>query len=198
MFGYELNLRIAPLSGGDAVDGAVFVGFRLSLNGEDVASDFTVDAEDEQPDPETIMNLLPLPLFNACLEGKPVAVTQGQDGLVWFRFVRTASDQEEDQDYRFIDDHGKTVEVCRTCGRFYAPYGDGFDGECATCADARFAKEEHPDEDEGEEQGVTLTATSYEWDCPRCNTAHQTERTSSVTCAGCGRTFTVDDLAHSN
>ena len=26
-------------------------------------------------------------------------------------------------------------ETCRTCGEKYDPYGDGYDGECPSCAD---------------------------------------------------------------
>lgn len=32
--------------------------------------------------------------------------------------------------------------ICRTCGDRYAPYGDGWDGECPTCADITFEKEQ--------------------------------------------------------
>lgn len=32
--------------------------------------------------------------------------------------------------------------ICRTCGEWYADGGDGYDGECPTCADATFDQAE--------------------------------------------------------
>lgn len=31
---------------------------------------------------------------------------------------------------------------CRTCGGSYSEYGDGYDGECPSCADATYLREE--------------------------------------------------------
>lgn len=39
--------------------------------------------------------------------------------------------------------------ICRTCGERYSEFGDGWDGECPSCADRTYARE-FP-EDEGEE-----------------------------------------------
>jgi hypothetical protein len=39
------------------------------------------------------------------------------------------------------------TEVCRTCGDLYRAAGDGYDGECPSCAD-RTDAELHADEDE--------------------------------------------------
>lgn len=41
-------------------------------------------------------------------------------------------------------------EVCRTCGERYPGFGDGWDGECPSCADRTHIKEE---EDELQQTG---------------------------------------------
>lgn len=38
-------------------------------------------------------------------------------------------------------------DICRTCGDTYDPYGDGYDGECPSCADKSFEKEGWESED---------------------------------------------------
>lgn len=136
MLGYELNVFIAPVTkGGDSCGDNVFIGFRLACDGDDVATDFTLDGESLDIPPDDLMDILPLPLYLACPLGAPVTVTRGDRGTVAFRFKRIESDMEEEQGYCFIDSAGRTVEICRTCGGFYAPFGDGYDGECESCAD---------------------------------------------------------------
>lgn len=35
--------------------------------------------------------------------------------------------------------------TCRTCGESYSEFGDGWDGECPTCADRSYAADEKAD-----------------------------------------------------
>jgi hypothetical protein len=40
-----------------------------------------------------------------------------------------------------------SMVTCRTCGQSYPEFGDGWDGECPSCADVSFGKEQaaaHP------------------------------------------------------
>jgi hypothetical protein len=140
MLGYELNISLAQHAMGGDVDGEnVCIVFRLFADGDEVATDVVVDAGGLNQPPADLIDLLPLPMYLACPLGVPITVTQGDSGTVSFRFKRIAADLEEDQGYCFIDAEGRTVEVCRTCGDAYPPAGDGFDGECPNCADARDA-----------------------------------------------------------
>jgi DNA-directed RNA polymerase subunit RPC12/RpoP len=43
-------------------------------------------------------------------------------------------------------------ETCTTCSRPYAPFGDGWDGECPDCADKRFIIIDEPTAQRSEEQ----------------------------------------------
>jgi hypothetical protein len=137
MLGYELNISIAQLAkGGDADGENVCIGFRLSCDGDEVATDVVVDSGGLNQPPADLIDILPLPLYLACPLGVPVTVTRGDSGAVAFRFMRIASDLEEDEGYCFLDAEGRAVEICRTCGDAYPSASDGFDGACRSCADA--------------------------------------------------------------
>jgi hypothetical protein len=41
-----------------------------------------------------------------------------------------------------VDEEDLIKESCRTCGVPIGQAGDGWDGECGNCADARYAREE--------------------------------------------------------
>lgn len=72
------------------------------------------------------------------------------DGKVICLHCGNAFTKEEGCDSAFCTTrrHDASLEVCRTCGVEYSPYGDGYDGECPECADKTEANrlaEEEPD-----------------------------------------------------
>jgi predicted RNA-binding Zn-ribbon protein involved in translation (DUF1610 family) len=69
-----------------------------------------------------------------------------QTGKVWY-CDSCDKDQpvtvDADGVYRCAEcDEELPVEECRTCGKLYEVYGDGYDGECPGCADRRVVESE--------------------------------------------------------
>ena len=95
-------------------------------------------------------------------------------------------------------------DICRTCGEEYADGGDGFDGECPSCADKTAIEEgeiPYPCPDCGEEKWVAYyraevkqpvhevrKAGSGRWDLEYTEAGQITEEgpTEQVICANCG------------
>lgn len=46
------------------------------------------------------------------------------------------------------------MTTCRTCGESYSEFGDGWDGECPTCADRSYAADEKTDAKEAAQRVV--------------------------------------------
>ena len=101
----HLKVFIAPLNGGDAVEGSVLYGFHLfAEDGEEIASGFTVEGKNPTPTPEELVNAIPHHLFHACPFGKRITVLNTLMHI-WFRFERT----DAAEGVRFVDREGNPI-----------------------------------------------------------------------------------------
>ena len=188
MHTHEINVFIGPLAkGGDSAGQRIFLGFSLLANGQTVISDFLLDGEKLDPNPEELIDLLPVAIFNACPLGATIHVTCGLNRSPWFYFARVTPD-DESLGFVFHDEDGRTLELCQTCGEFYYPALTGFDGACERCAKAR--------EESEAPQAITLQAASFGWTCRICGTHNVTWLAPTVTCSfsACGKTFPVQGV----
>lgn len=106
--------------------------------------------QDAEPDLTVPEGWKPAPLCPACDGPCEVGATCASCGR-----VNDQAEQADDETHTCAECGAEqqiepcancgASEICRTCNRLYHEGGDGFDGECPSCADASNEKEERAD-----------------------------------------------------
>lgn len=70
-----------------------------------------------------------------------LATGDGMAAELALHITRKIIRQRREEKAKAKKEGSQSTEECRTCGSDYEPYGDGYDGECPSCADKRSEEE---------------------------------------------------------